>query len=544
MTTLSEQAAAKVQANWKLLNSDDEIGNFTNQWDDMGRYVLTKDNRKIYGSSTKGDKRVQQLYDSKSRRYNKELARGLAGLLINPASPFLQLTTGLEAEDKKAPVKAWLQAQERKVLNVLAFSNFHTESEPFLEDSCGYGTGVMRVMDDEAEVVRFDSKPIFRYRINENNKGDADTVYYEYMWDVRKISQEFGTHNFTTTMKDMLRNKPDHRYTMIHAVEPWKQIFPNTKSRYKYTDLYFIKEEGVIINMKKNGKPPKGFHEFIYAVNRFSKTSDEKYGRGPAMDALPDIKSMNEEKKNFLVAGALRNAPPLQAVDNGLLRKIKLKPYGVSYRRPGSDKIEPLFPSPAARDSIEFLNILDEELKESFFINLLRIVEADRMTATEIMERRDENFRGFGTIVSRFTREWLQPIVNRVFAIMERKGLIDDLPEELKSSSLKKLQVRFISPIARAQRAIESENFNRALQATAPLVEAMPEILDNIDGDKVLRKNMEIFGADFSLLKSDKEIKDNRAARAKQQEDAIAREANATDAGTAKTVAETQNQAG
>jgi hypothetical protein len=331
---------------------------------------------------------------------------------------------------------------------------------------------------------------------------------------------------------------------MIHAVEPWKQIFPNTKSRYKYTDLYFIKEEGVIINMKKNGKPPKGFHEFIYAVNRFSKTSDEKYGRGPAMDALPDIKSMNEEKKNFLVAGALRNAPPLQAVDNGLLRKIKLKPYGVSYRRPGSDKIEPLFPSPAARDSIEFLNILDEELKESFFINLLRIVEADRMTATEIMERRDENFRGFGTIVSRFTREWLQPIVNRVFAIMERKGLIDDLPEELKSSSLKKLQVRFISPIARAQRAIESENFNRALQATAPLVEAMPEILDNIDGDKVLRKNMEIFGADFSLLKSDKEIKDNRAARAKQQEDAIAREANATDAGTAKTVAETQNQAG
>ena len=543
MKTLSEHVSEKVQAKWKLLNSDDEIGNFTNQWDDMGKYVLTKDNRKIHGSSTKGDKRVQQLYDSKSRRYNKELARGIFGLLVNPASPFLQFTTGSEPLDKQAPIKKWLQDQERKVLSVLTFSNFHVEAEPFLEDSCGYGTGVMKIMDDEDEVVRFDSKPIFRYRIDENSKGDADTVYYSFEWDLRKIAQEFGEHNFTADMNRMLKDKPDHRYTLIHAVEPWKQIFPNNKSRYKYTDLYWIKEEGIIVNMRKNGKPPKGFHEFIYAVNRFSKTSDEKYGRGPAMDALPDIKSMNEEKKNFLVAGALRNAPPLQAVDNGLLRKIKLKPYGVSYRRPGSDKIEPLFPSPAARDSIEFLNILDEELKESFYINLLRIVEADRMTATEIMERRDENFRGFGTIVSRFTREWLEPVVNRVFDIMERKGLIDDLPEEIAASDLKKIKARFISPIARAQRAIEAENFNRALQATAPLVEAMPEILDNIDGDKVLKKNMEIFGADFSLLKSDRDVKDARAQRQKQQQDQIDREANATDAGTAKTVAETQQAA-
>lgn len=542
MKTLSEETADKVQAKWKLLNSDDEIGNFVNQWDDMGRYVLTKDNRKVFGSSTKGDKRVQQLFDSKSRRYNKELARGFFALLVNPSSPFLQFSSGSEELDKQAPMKKWLQDQERKVLNVLTFSNFHVEAEPFLEDSCGYGTGVMKIMDDDEEVVRFDSKPIFRYRIDENSKGDADTVYFEFQWDIRKIAQKFGEANFNHTMKQMLKDKPSHRYTLIHAVEPWKQIFPNNRSRYKYTDLYFVKEEGIIVNMGKNGRPPKGFHEFIYSVNRFSKTSDEKYGRGPAMDALPDIKSMNEEKKNFLVAGALRNAPPLQAVDNGLLRKIKLKPYGVSYRRPGSDKIEPLFPSPAARDSIDFLNILDEELKESFFINLLRVIEQDRMTATEVIERRDEGFRGFSTVVSRFTREWLEPVVNRVFGIMERKGLIDDLPEELASSDIEKIKVRFISPIARAQRAIESENFNRALQATAPLVEAMPEILDNIDGDKVLKKNMEIFGADFNLLKSEKVVKDKRAERQKQQEEMLAREANESDANTAKTVSETQTK--
>ena len=184
---------------------------------------------------------------------------------------------------------------------------------------------------------------------------------------------------------------------------------------------------------------------------------------------------------------------------------------------------------------------LDEELKEGFFVNLLRIIESDRMTATEIVERKDENFRGFGSILSRFTREWLEPTVNRVFGIMQRKGLIDDLPAEL--GKIKKLRVKFISPIARAQRAIEAQNFTRVLQNVAPIIELQPEIMDNIDGDAVLKKNMEIFGADFSLLRSSNDVKKMRQQRQKAQQEEVQREANSVDAGTAKTVSEATQQA-
>ena len=522
---------------WKVLNGNGEVENFKNIWSDMAKFVMTEDHRKVLGSTTKGDKRNTQLFDSKARRYNKELARGLAGLLINPSVPFFELTTGDDQLDEKPGVRDWLQKQQRKVQSVLNNSNFHIEAEPWLEGICGYGTGNLKINEDSEDIVNFLSKPIYKYRIDVNAKGDVDTIYYEYRETVRNLKRKWGDDNFSDSMKRMFKDKPEHEYTIIEAIEPYQDTYPGSRSRFKFSHTVVVENEDSVLNMPKRGNP-KGFFEFPYAVTRFSRTSDERYGRGPGMDALPDTKSMNEEKKNFLVAGALRNAPPLQAEDNGLLRKISLKPYGVSYRRPGSKPIEPLFPSPASRESIEFLDMIDKELIETYMINLLRIAQADRQTATEIVERQDENFRGFSSVLARFTREGLQPVVNRTFGIMDRKGLIDDLPEELEG--IPKLRVRFISMIARAQKAIQSQNNTRALQASAPIIQAKPEVLDNIDGDAWLKRNWSIFGADVDLLTKPSDVKKIREQRSQQQQK-IEQEASAqANAETAKTVSETQ----
>ena len=53
----------------------------------------------------------------------------------------------------------------------------------------------------------------------------------------------------------------------------------------------------------------------------------------------------------------------------------------------------------------------------------------------------------------------------------------------------------------------------RAIQATSVVVPSMPEIMDNIDGDKYLKKNFEIYGVDPDILRSDKEVADIRKSR-------------------------------
>ena len=67
---------------------------------------------------------------------------------------------------------------------------------------------------------------------------------------------------------------------------------------------------------------------------------------------------------------------------------------------------------------LDILESIGEEIKEHFFINQLRIIEQDRMTATEIIQRRDEQFRSFGSILSRIFFEGLQPQLNRLFGMI------------------------------------------------------------------------------------------------------------------------------
>jgi len=171
-------------------------------------------------------------------------------------------------------------------------------------------------------------------------------------------------------------------------------------------------------------------------------------------------------------------------------------------------------------------------------INLLRIAQADRQTATEIVERQDENFRGFSSVLARFTREGLQPVVNRTFGIMDRRGLIDDLPEELQGKA--NLKVRFTSMIARAQKAIQADNNNRALQSSAAMIQSQPQTLDLVDGDKWLRRNWSIFGADADLLKTDTDVQKIRKQRADQQAKIEKEASEQAQAQTAKTSSEIQ----
>ena len=255
---------------------------------------------------------------------------------------------------------------------------------------------------------------------------------------------------------------------------------------------------------------------------RWTKTNEEKYGRSPAMKALSDIKMINATKKVTIQTAQLAGAPPLQIPDNGFLTPLDLKPFGRNFKRQGlKDEIKPIFTAGNINISLEFMEMIKQTIRSAFFLDKLNLVENDRMTATEVRQRRDEQLRLLGPILGRLSRELLKPIIDRVFGILERKKVFKDLPEEITDA---KLDIKYVSSIAQAQLTAQSENIVRAVQATGVIIEFQPEVMDNIDGDALLKHNIDIFNVDPSIIRKDDEVEAIRESRAQAEQQAANQE--------------------
>jgi len=76
---------------------------------------------------------------------------------------------------------------------------------------------------------------------------------------------------------------------------------------------------------------------------------------------------------------------------------------------------------------------------------------------------------------------------------------------------------RYVSQVARVQRASDADNIVRAITAIGPIIQAQPETLDLIDGDMALKKALEMFGIDQEIIRDEDEIESIRGARADQE---------------------------
>lgn len=487
-------------------------GTWETHWEELSKYVLPlKD--KIYGGEIKGEKKGNTLFDAVGIRCNEQLASALHGMLTNPATQWFAFGSGNHEVDGVLENAKWLQNTAKKILFVMNNSNFQSEIHECYLDLCGFGTSHIRIEEDEKEVARFTSRPIFESVVSENYNGIIDTVYCRYQMTIEQMAEKFAD-TLPPSILNLRHQEPLKEYYIIHAIEPSSRLPEGMgHEMLDYSSLHVL-EDGCVL-LKKGG-----FEENPEIISRFSKLSGEMFGRSPAMKALPDIKTSNQMMKTWLEGAQLAVNPALQAPDEGVLMPIRITPGAINYYRADSkDRIEPINMGVNPQVGTQVIELLHQNIKSAFYIDQLHLVESDRMTATEVMQRRDEQLRAMSPILGRLQYELLAPIIMRVFGIMMRRGLIDAIPEGLRKA---KLEVKFVSQIARAQESVEGDNVMRAFQAVTGIAQAQqsPEIFDVMDMDGTVKLLFRSYGAPLNLLKKDADVKAIRDNRAKQQEQA------------------------
>lgn len=500
-------------------------------WQDLADFILPKKDQVVQRSTVAGEKKYRHILDNSAIQSNELLAGALHGLLTNPNDIWFELTTGDQELDDDPEVKTWLQDSVRRMIRVLNNSNFQTEvHEMYLDLGC-FGTAPMLVLEDDKYVVRFHSQPVAQVLIDENNFGRIDTVMREFEWDIRKIEQEFGEKALTEKLKRHKKSSrySEKQYTIIHAIYPREEV----DGRSGYISQYILKDEKHTL---RSGK----FNEFPYVVPRWSKLTTEMYGRSPGMVALPEAKMINKMMEAVIKGAQKTVDPPLQAPSDGYIMPIKTRPGSINFYMSGTgsrDEIKPIFNDARIDFGFQVMEAHRQRIREAFFVDQLQLNQGPQMTATEVLQRTEEKMRLLGPLLGRQQSEFLSPLIDRVFAIMGRRGLFADAPESIAGMDV---DVQYSSFIAKTQRVNQGNSILRAIESASPFIQLDPSVADIFNGEEAVKELWRIYGASQKLIRTNEQLEELRNAKAEAEQELIEKQEAKMQAETDKTQAEAQ----
>lgn len=494
--------------------------NWDSFWQDITNYVNPEKNDVFDRfNSSKGDRKHNRIYEGSAIHFNEVLANTLHSMMTNPS----QIWFELNAQDKKInespQVRKWLQELAEKMIQILNGTNFQAQVHEVYMDLGSMGTAVLGIFEDDDNVMRFDSKPIYHFYIRENSKGLVDELSYIEEKTIENCFDEYGEEAFgddaEKLKKDLTKCIKILKYVMPRSVEE-RLGLGGASHPVASIDIWMDK----CLILKESG-----YKEFPFVVPRWLKLTDEMYGRSPSMKALPDIKMLQQIMKTT-IRGAQKVVDPILLVpDDGLLGRVNAVPGGqIPYRAGTDDKVSALNTNSNPGLGVEIMNDVRERIKQHYFVDQFQLREGPQMTATEVNARVEMQLRLLGPVLGRLHFEFLKPMVSRMLNIMQRKDLMpENPPPELTQGELE-LEVFFTSQIAKAQRSGEANGLLEFLASVQPIVEMDPEAADVIDIDKTVRKIAILKGVSEDIFRDSDEIAGIRDARNKQKEAAMAQE--------------------
>lgn len=511
------------------------VANWESLWQDAANYTIPQNND-IYNFKVSGERKTHRLYDSTGVQSNKLLASALHGMMTSPTSFWFDMEDDDQDINQDHEVRLWFDDTVGRMFAVLNSSNFQTQIHETYLGLGSIGTTVLFMGEHPTKTIYFKAQPIYLYTIEEDQYGYVTEVGYEEEYTYKQLVDEYGEDKLDHDTKLMGQSKPEMKFKVVVVVEPNKDYDPKqpaVNTNKPIRTVHTLRRTKTVI---KEG----GFDEMPYAVPRWNKFAGEKYGRGPGTESLPDNKMVNAMMK-VNIRGAQKTVDPTLVVpDHGFALPLDTRPGGTIYKRQGiQDKIEPLLTGARPDIGEDMMESTRRRIRQAFYIDQLQLVQQNNMTATEVMQRTEENLRLMGPILSRLNDELLKPIIERLFGIMSRKGMLMPAPEILKGRDIK---IRYVSQIAKAQRASETESIGRVIGTVAPLIQANPELMDNFEGDVILRDVGNIYGLPAKYFKKESEVGQARKARAEAAAEAEEAQLRNTDADTEQKMAAAEQQ--
>lgn len=461
-------------------------------------------------TDSSGSERMDKIYDETPVLANQEFVSLMQDGMMPSDSKFFDFAFVIPNADRR------LQSQLSEVSDYVYYTMRNggidnVASEVFYDIAIGTGSiSVSESMDTANSSVKFETVPLQEYSIDQGPFGGPDGRFRRHSMTLDEAKVRWQDAKISKEMMEKASNNPDLKFKFIECVyRDWTQM--EEVWLYKVISL---EDKSCIIEREDKGSGAEPI-----ATGRWSKAGREFYGRGPLINALPAIRSLNLTYELLFEAGEMNIGGIWQYESNGIVNtdNINLVPGTLIPVEPGTKGLSAI-QNPGRFDLSQIiLRDQQEKVKRALYNQDFGPTTQTPRSATEIAERSASLNRLIGASRHRIQTELINKIVMRTVYLLKKQGKID-----LPAVDGKELRIVPVSPMARFSKRGEiqaMQEFQGQLQMmfgpqVAMMVNKVPETVH-----KLAKYN----DYPIELINSEDEIKQtlNNIMQAAQQQQAM-----------------------
>lgn len=473
----------------------------------------------------------RELLNSRPRLSLRTAQNGMQTGMTSPARPWFRLIAQNPAFREDDMAKAHLYAAMVEMRQMMQSSGLYNALHTLWGDLLWSGTDAMILEDDPTSGgLRPLTLVPGEYWLGSGSDNRVDTIYREIKMTIQQVVGKFVYNNvrYSKPMWDVVSRdvqksweQGDYARTIdvCHIIMPRmeRDIRSWLPSNMPFASIYWAKDE--MSDKKLLGN--LGYTRNPLIASRWDVDGNNVYGTSPAMDAMPDVRSLQTQERDKREAVRRMNRPPMNAPVELRNSAYSLMPEAVNFMADPTKGMTPAMQvNPPLQHLQNEIDITEARIDEGLYAQLfLMISRLDRrqITAREIDERHEEKLIGLGPVLERQHVEKLGPLIKAFYLAAVRSGRVPPLPDRLAQMPV---EIDYISMLAQAQKAVATGGMERLYGFVGNLAAADENVLDITDNDKAVREYGEMLGVPADIMRSSDDV----AARREQRSQAVAQE--------------------
>lgn len=354
----------------------------------------------------------------------------------------------------------------------------------------------------------------------QNHQGRVDGYIRYFRWTARQAYQKWGD-KIPEALSAALAQNSQVRYDFLQFViprtdyDPYKMLAPQGmpwSSTYISVVGYQIMEEG-------------GYRSFPWAAGRYLQAPEEDYGRGPGQMVLPELKTLNAERSDFLKQGHRAGDPTYLIADDGLI-DFKSEPgaYNFGGMNSKGQKLVDILPVGNIQTTEEMMAMSNKAVDDAFLVSLFPLLfgkDAPTLNPRQVIEQANEKGIFLAPILGRQYGEYVSTMIDRELDLLSYMKKLPKQPPALKEAR-GEYGIEYSGPLGRSVLGQAIAGYFRTVEMAGEVVKLTgdPSVMDRFDFDASIPAIAEAQFSPTAWMASDEKV----AAKRKQRDQAAERQ--------------------
>ena len=461
--------------------------------------------------------RDANLFNPAAQRALRKAAAGMTQAITPASDPWFRHAF-LSRDDREVTyANEYVDSVDSRIRSVLSAGGFYQSIHAFNKELLGFACALLYCESSPRTVAHFSCQTCGTYAVALDADRMLTCVVRRLRMTPTEMKERFGEDKLSSVTRELLKTKPYGPVEVVHVVRKRDDGDVRKKdARNMPFASYWYEENG------EGFLSESGFRSMPFF---FTTWEDARgiYGTGPGDDVLADQKGIEAWERRKAVGIEKMIDPPLLAPGT-LKRHVRAAPgETVSDTSFGqSNGLRPLYEvnfGTAVQYVQEEINQiamrLEDVMMANIFANMSLETRPAGMTMTEYMDRRRRSAELMGPTVSSYEPRVLNPLIERVYMLLDEAGLLPPPPDGL--SEWATLDVSYQSPMAQMLEQSGAVATAQFMEQIAPLIKISPDIMDKIDVDQMIDELAQRMGVPASIIRSDETVAAIRQQRAEAQ---------------------------